>query len=99
MAFYDGDRFKAWQGNLFVGSLKFRLLVRLELVGDKIVHEERLLKDRLGRIRDVRQGPDGLIYLLTDAKDGKLFRLQPHLPESPQLEPNSADPMRPVSAE
>ncbi len=77
MAFYDGDRFKDWQGDLFVGSLKFRLLVRLELEGDKIVHEERLLTDKLGRIRDVRQGPDGLIYLLTDEENGKLVRLSP----------------------
>ena len=77
MAFYDGDRFPAWRGNLFVGSLKFRLLVRLELEGDQVVHEERLLQNELGRIRDVRQGPDGLIYLLTDADNGKLVRLKP----------------------
>ena len=77
MAFYTGDRFPEWRGNLFVGSLKFRLLVRLELDGDKVVHEERLLKDRLGRIRDVRNGPDGYLYLLTDEPDGKLVRLEP----------------------
>jgi signal transduction histidine kinase len=70
MAFYSGDRFPQWQGNLFVGSLKFRQLVRLELDGETVVHEERLLSDELGRIRDVRQGPDGLLYLLTDADDG-----------------------------
>jgi len=77
MAFYSGERFRNWQGDLFVGSLKFRLLVRLRLDGDKVVHEERLLEDELGRIRDVRQGPDGLIYLLTDADDGRLVRLRP----------------------
>ena len=77
MAFYTGERFPAWRGNLLVGSLKFRQLVRLELAGDKIVHEERLLTDHFGRIRDVRQGPDGLIYLLTDEEDGKLIRLLP----------------------
>lgn len=77
MAFYTGDRFKQWQGDLFVGSLKFQLLVRLELEGDKITHEERMLKGELGRIRDVRQGPDGLIYLLTDEDNGKLVRLLP----------------------
>jgi len=77
MAFYSGDRFPQWQGNLFVGSLKFRQLVRLELDGETVVHEERLLSDELGRIRDVRQGPDGLLYLLTDADDGKLVRLLP----------------------
>lgn len=77
MAFYNSDRFENWKGNLFVGSLKLQLLVRLELDGDKITHEERLLKGKLGRIRDVRQGPDGLIYLLTDEDDGKLVRLLP----------------------
>ena len=77
MAFYTGDRFPRWRGDLFIGSLKFRLLVRLRLDGEKVVHEERMLADQLGRIRDVRQGPDGLIYLLTDAADGKLSRLRP----------------------
>jgi len=77
MAFYTGEHFRNWQGDLFVGSLKFRLLVRLRLDGDKVVHEERLLEDELGRIRDVRQGPDGLIYLLTDADNGRLVRLRP----------------------
>ncbi len=77
MAFYTGDRFPAWRGNLLVGALKFQQLVRLELAGAKVVHEERLLTNRFGRIRDVRQGPDGLIYLLTDENDGKLIRLVP----------------------
>ena len=77
MAFYTGDKFKAWRGDLFVGSLKFQLLVRLELDGSKIVKEERLLQGQLGRIRDVRNGPDGYLYLLTDAADGRLVRLIP----------------------
>jgi glucose/arabinose dehydrogenase len=77
MTFYDGDKFPRWRGNLFIGSLKFRLLVRLRLDGNKVVEEERLLKDRLGRIRDVRTGPDGYLYLLTDADNGKLVRLEP----------------------
>ena len=77
MAFYFGDRFPAWHGNLFVGSLKFRLLVRLVIENDRVVHEERLLEDELGRIRDVRTGPDGMIYLLTDEDDGRLVRLIP----------------------
>jgi len=77
MAFYEGQRFPAWQGNLFVGSLKFRLLVRLEIEDGQVVHEERMLQDELGRIRDVRMGPHGLIYLLTDADDGQLVRLVP----------------------
>jgi glucose/arabinose dehydrogenase len=77
MAFYTGDRFPQWQGNLFVGSLKFGLLVRLELDGERVVAEERLLDGRYGRIRDVVQGPDGLLYLLTDEPAGKLLRLVP----------------------
>jgi glucose/arabinose dehydrogenase len=77
MAFYTGDRFPAWKGNLFVGALKFRLLVRLELDGDRIVREERLLEDMGDRIRDVRQGPDGYLYLLTDEDDGRILRLEP----------------------
>ncbi len=77
MTFYSGDKFPQWQGNLFVGSLKFQLLVRLELDGEKIVKEERLLKGELGRIRDVRSGPDGFIYLLTDSPNGLLVRLEP----------------------
>ena len=79
MMFYSGDAFPAWQGNLFVGSLKFKQLVRLELDGDEVVAEERLFEEAIGqRIRDVRQGPDGLIYLLTDdSKNGKILRLSP----------------------
>ncbi len=78
MAFYTGDAFKEWRGNLFVGSLKFQLLVRLELRDHKIINEEQLLKHQLGRIRDVRNGPDGLLYLLTDADDGAIVRLVPN---------------------
>ena len=77
MTFYNGDPFPNWQGDLFVGSLKFQLLVRLEVEDDKIVAEERLLQGRFGRIRDVRVGPDGLLYLLTDESDGQLLRLRP----------------------
>ncbi len=76
-AFYDGDLFPNWKGNLFVGALKFRYLSRLELVGDAIVHEEQLLRGEFGRIRDVRQGPDGALYLLTDQPNGRLVRLSP----------------------
>ncbi len=77
MAFYTGDRFPAWRGNLFVGSLKYQMLVRLELDGEKIVREERLLTDLKERVRDVRQGPDGYLYLLTDESKGRLLRLMP----------------------
>lgn len=75
MAFYSAERFPAWQHNLFIGALADQSLIRLELKGNDIVHEERLLGDKLGRIRDVRQGPDGFLYLLTDADDGALVRL------------------------
>ena len=75
MAFYTADRFAPWKNDLFVGSLKFGQLVRLELDGEKIVHEERLLDGLDKRIRDVRQGPDGSLYLLTDEADGRVLRV------------------------
>ncbi len=77
MAFYDGDRFPGWRGNLLVGALKFRLLARLELDGERVVREERMLKGTIGRIRDVRLGPDGYVYLLSDERDGVIARLEP----------------------
>ena len=77
MAFYSGDRFPRWKGNLFVGALRDEMLVRLVLDGEKVTKEERLLKGLLGRIRDVRVGPDGFIYLLTDESRGVLARLEP----------------------
>ncbi|WP_161865088.1 PQQ-dependent sugar dehydrogenase [Pseudomonas yangonensis] len=75
MAFYDAERFPAWQQNLFIGALASQALIRLQLDGDQIVHEERLLESLKARIRDVRQGPDGYIYVLTDAPKGQLLRL------------------------
>ena len=77
MMFYTGNQFPGWQGNLFLGSLKFGLLVRLEVDGNRITSEERLLNDRYGRIRDVVQGPDGYLYLLTDKRKGQLLRITP----------------------
>jgi glucose/arabinose dehydrogenase len=77
MAFYTGDRFPRWKGNLFVGALKDQMLVRLALDGEKVLKEERLLKGVLGRIRDVRDGPDGYLYLLTDEINGVMARLEP----------------------
>lgn len=77
MAFYDGDAFPEWRGDLFVGALVDRALVRLEMEGDRIVDEERMLAGVLGRIRDVRLGPDGALYLLTDSSNGALVRLKP----------------------
>lgn len=77
MAFLTSDRYgAAWKGNLFVGSLKFQYLNRIELKDGKVVAEHKLLQD-LGRLRDVRQGPDGLLYVLTDSPMGKLARVQP----------------------
>ena len=75
MAFYSGDAFPQWQGNLFVGALKFQLLARLVLDGERVVHEERLLEG-VGRIRDVRQGPDGRLWLL-DESAGRVLRIDP----------------------
>lgn len=78
MAFLTSERYGPdWRGSLFVGSLKFGRLHRLELQDGKVVREERLLEDLGERIRDVRQGPDGWLYLLTDSPDGRLLRLRP----------------------
>ncbi len=76
MAFYTANIFPKWKGNLFVGALAGQALVRLTLNGEKVVSEERLFEGKLGRIRDVRQGPDGNLYLLTDAPSGELIRLE-----------------------
>jgi aldose sugar dehydrogenase len=77
MAFYDGDRFPEWRGDLFVGALAARALYRLDFERGQIVGQEILLAERKQRIRDVRAGPDGLLYVLTDAADGKLLRIEP----------------------
>jgi glucose/arabinose dehydrogenase len=77
MAFYTGDRFPRWKGDLFVGALRDQLLVRLKLDGEKVVKEERMLQGTVGRIRDVRQGPDGFLYLLVDSSSGAIVRLEP----------------------
>ena len=77
MAFVSGSKFPQWTGDLLVGALRDQMLVRLELDGEKVVREERLLKGLVGRIRDVRMGPDGLVYLLTDEAEGALLRLEP----------------------
>jgi aldose sugar dehydrogenase len=77
MAFLTSDRYGAgWRGNLFVGSLKFGYLDRIEMADGKVTREHRLLQG-IGRVRDVRQGPDGLLYLLTDESNGKLVRVLP----------------------
>lgn len=74
MMFYQGDMFPEWKGNLFVGSLVGKRLIKLAVEGTNIISEEKLLKDS-ARIRDVAEGPDGAIYLLTDDENGKLLKL------------------------
>jgi aldose sugar dehydrogenase len=76
MAFLTSDRYPGWKGNLFIGALRAQLLVRLELNGNKVVKEERLLTELSERICDVRQGPDGWLYVLTDERNGRLIRLE-----------------------
>ena len=75
MAFYDPDRFKPWQHNVFIGALVTQELIRLQFDGDRVVHEERLMGELNKRIRDVRQGPDGYLYVLTDEDDGVLYKV------------------------
>ena len=78
LTFYTGDRFPQWQGNAFVGGLKSEAVSRLEFDGDRVVHEEVLLREVVDdRVRDVEQGPDGFIYLLTDEAEGRLLRMEP----------------------
>lgn len=77
MAFYTGDAFPDWKGSLFNGGLASTELVRLELDGTRVTHEERMLSDLDLRIRDVRQGPDGALYLLTDETSGEILRITP----------------------
>lgn len=84
LAFYTGLRFPAWRGNLFTGALRSRLLVRIKLDGGRVVHEERLLAALQERIRDVRAGPDGLLYLATDSPSGRILRLEPATEEGVQ---------------
>jgi aldose sugar dehydrogenase len=77
LAFYTGDKFKAWDGNLFAGSLLKEELYRLVLENGEVVHTEILFSEKIGRIRDVREGPDGFIYVATDEGNGGIFRLEP----------------------
>lgn len=71
------NNFSQWQGNLLVGALAGSMVVRLTLEGDKVIAQERMFERALGRIRDVRAGPDGNIYVLTDSPDGELIRITP----------------------
>lgn len=77
MIFYQGELFRGWQGNLLVGALRGQALVRLQLEGDKIIGEERLLTELGERIRTIKEGPDGALYLLTDSGQGRLLKLSP----------------------
>lgn len=77
MAFYYGDAFPQWRGNILVGALKYQMLVRLSVNDGKVKEEERLFKNTFGRIRDVEVDDKGLIYLLTDSSNGQLIRIQP----------------------
>ncbi|HET9926069.1 MAG TPA: PQQ-dependent sugar dehydrogenase, partial [Methylomirabilota bacterium] len=76
-AFYTGTAFPEWRGDLLVGSLRPGALVRLRIDNSRVIQEERYLGDLGERIRDVRQGPDGAIYLLTDSPRGRILRLDP----------------------
>ncbi len=78
MAFYTATKFPEWKNSLFIGALAGQHLARLTLNGDRVVAEEKLLTELGQRIRDVRQGPDGFIYVLTDDRNGKLFRVAPN---------------------
>jgi len=77
MTFYDGKLMPAWKGNVFIGALAGQMLVRLEVTGDKVGKEERLLEGLRERIRDVREGPDGALYLATDSPSGRILRVAP----------------------
>jgi glucose/arabinose dehydrogenase len=77
MTFYTGSLFPSWRGSLFVGGLASESLVRLSLDGERVTGEERLLANAGERIRDVQQGPDEALYLLTDSSNGRILKLQP----------------------
>jgi glucose/arabinose dehydrogenase len=76
LTFYTGERFPKWRGQLFAGGL-YGMVVRLQLQGGKVTAEERILTQLKQRIRDVRQGPDGLLYVLTDSPTGELISVAP----------------------
>jgi len=76
MTFYTGGLFPQWQGDLFVGALAGRHLRRVELRGEEVIGQEVLLDRRIGRIRDVRTGPDGRLWLLTDEENGALYSIE-----------------------
>lgn len=77
ITFYEGDRFPKWRGDLLVATMKANALIRVRLNGERFVEDEFMLKGELPRVRDVRAGPDGYVYLLTDEKNGAILRLEP----------------------
>jgi glucose/arabinose dehydrogenase len=77
MTFYTGDKFPNWQNDLFMGALAHLSLHRVSLDGTSVSNDEELIRNQLGRIRDVATGPDGYLYLLTDSPNGGLYRLEP----------------------
>jgi glucose/arabinose dehydrogenase len=77
MAFYEGDRFPRWRGDVLLGALRGQALIRVRLDGERVTGDEFMLAGSLSRVRDVRVGPDGFVYLLTDQSSGTLLRLEP----------------------
>jgi glucose/arabinose dehydrogenase len=77
MMIYSGKLWPEWQGDIFVGALKFKLVSRLERKGESIAGEEQLFAEKYGRVRDVRESPDGAIWFLTDEGEGALYRVTP----------------------
>jgi glucose/arabinose dehydrogenase len=77
MMIYSGKLWPDWQGDIFVGALKFKLISRLDRESGNITGEERLFKGEYGRVRDVREGPNGAIWFLTDEDEGALYRITP----------------------
>jgi glucose/arabinose dehydrogenase len=77
MSFYTGSQISGWTGDLFLGALAHQKLLRLEMENREVTHQEELLRDEIGRVRDVATGPDGYLYFLTDEDNGGLYRLEP----------------------
>ena len=77
MTFYSGDKFPGWSGDVFAGALAGQHLRRVSLDGETVLSEDAILENTVGRIRDVRTGPDGYLYFVTDEDNGGLYRLEP----------------------
>jgi len=77
LAFYEGDRFPRWRGDALIGALRGQALIRVRLDGERVVEDEFMLVGAVARVRDVRIGPDGFVYLLTDTPNGAILRLEP----------------------